>query len=683
MQINRVVLENYGVYRGYNLLDLAPRQKYNKYHPIVLFGGKNGAGKTTLLDAVRLGLYGKASLGERTSQRFYEEHLQDLIHTSKDLLIQPESAKVGIEFDFVLRGDKETYYIERGWTANGNNKVMESFQIRRQNGLEIVKHQKAIDVYENWPLLSEIQAEHWEAFVADIVPERLSQLFFFDGEKIKKIAEDLTSTSAVESAINSLLGLDLIRRLQADLNIYKTKEAKRFAPLPVLKRMKELEKKRQDLEESMGLLLGEKIPEKQKRIEESTGELNRCETRLREEGSIFALQRESKKEKKALLEQNIDQLKKQIRRVCEDAFPLSLAKKLNKRLNGQLLVEKGIREHQIVSRELKALEDQLLVELQRKGFSQRDLRRTIKEVIQLRCEKPPELKEKEVLHGLSENDHMWIHSAFEKAKSQNEEMKELALHLEQDLMDLQTEETELRRAPEKETLKPLFNKYQRITQKLAECETEKKILERELNSLKNELASCKRESGRLETEVGEHKATQNRFGLIEKLNKASESYLEEVTEIKVQSLRHAVTSCFNHLARKQDLVKEITVNPKTYQITLYDDLGRVIPRERLSAGEKQILAVSILWGLANTSGRPLPVIIDTPLGRLDSDHRLNFVRNYFPNAGHQVILLSTDTEVDKTLFSELKPNISHCYNLHYDMAEGRTYAKEGYFWEEK
>ena len=64
-------------------------------------------------------------------------------------------------------------------------------------------------------------------------------------------------------------------------------------------------------------------------------------------------------------------------------------------------------------------------------------------------------------------------------------------------------------------------------------------------------------------------------------------------------------------------------------------------------------AISMLWALARTSGRPLPMIIDTPLGRLDSEHRANLVQRYFPAASHQVILLSTDTEVDGRLLAEL------------------------------
>jgi len=87
-------------------------------------------------------------------------------------------------------------------------------------------------------------------------------------------------------------------------------------------------------------------------------------------------------------------------------------------------------------------------------------------------------------------------------------------------------------------------------------------------------------------------------------------------------------------------------------------------------------------GIAPALGSPFPIVIDTPLGRLDSDHRANLVQNYFPYISHQVILFSTDTEVDQEYFEALKPHISHAYHLEYDPDKGATLVSEGYFWNE-
>jgi DNA sulfur modification protein DndD len=91
----------------------------------------------------------------------------------------------------------------------------------------------------------------------------------------------------------------------------------------------------------------------------------------------------------------------------------------------------------------------------------------------------------------------------------------------------------------------------------------------------------------------------------------------------------------------------------------------------------------MLDALAKTSGRKLPIIVDTPLGRLDSKHRKKLVENYFPSASHQVIILSTDTEIGKTYLASLSEHISHKIMLDYDDTKGSSHIKSGYFWQTK
>jgi DNA sulfur modification protein DndD len=137
---------------------------------------------------------------------------------------------------------------------------------------------------------------------------------------------------------------------------------------------------------------------------------------------------------------------------------------------------------------------------------------------------------------------------------------------------------------------------------------------------------------------------------------------------------------FRQLLSKGESVVQLSIDPKTYLITIKNDSGQVIRKEALSAGEKEIFAISLLWGLAQTSQLKLPIIIDTPLSRLDSTHRDRIVSNYFPNAGHQVIILSTDTEVDKKYYSVLEDHLQDAIHLKYDPQEKLTTIQEGYFW---
>jgi DNA sulfur modification protein DndD len=97
-------------------------------------------------------------------------------------------------------------------------------------------------------------------------------------------------------------------------------------------------------------------------------------------------------------------------------------------------------------------------------------------------------------------------------------------------------------------------------------------------------------------------------------------------------------------------------------------------------GEKQIFAMAMLWGLTRASARPLPAVIDTPMARLDATHRRHLVERYFPHASHQVVILSTDTEVDRHYYQLLQPFIARAYHLDYDEARKATVGREGYFW---
>jgi DNA sulfur modification protein DndD len=141
-----------------------------------------------------------------------------------------------------------------------------------------------------------------------------------------------------------------------------------------------------------------------------------------------------------------------------------------------------------------------------------------------------------------------------------------------------------------------------------------------------------------------------------------------------------VLESFQYLLRKPEFVRDLKIDPTTFGVTLIAEDGRLVRKDKLSAGEKQILAISILWGLARSSSRALPVAIDTPLGRLDSVHRANLVEKYFPKAAHQVLLFSTDTEIDRPHLESLRPHITRAYHLQYQPETESVDVSEGYFW---
>jgi DNA sulfur modification protein DndD len=223
---------------------------------------------------------------------------------------------------------------------------------------------------------------------------------------------------------------------------------------------------------------------------------------------------------------------------------------------------------------------------------------------------------------------------------------------------------------------------------LAEGELKQKRAELEAVVLKQEALSAQRLEAerRLERSADaavdqeQHKDSRDRvLAHSNRVRTTLEVFRSRVVKRHVARLEALILDSLQQLLRKRALADRIAIDPETYAVTLLNAARQTIPFERLSAGERQLLATALLWGLARASGRPVPTIIDTPLGRLDSSHRRHLVRGYFPRASHQVILLSTDEEIIGTRLTELNPSVARVYRLAHDDQAGETSIEEGYF----
>ena len=150
---------------------------------------------------------------------------------------------------------------------------------------------------------------------------------------------------------------------------------------------------------------------------------------------------------------------------------------------------------------------------------------------------------------------------------------------------------------------------------------------------------------------------------------------------KVSKLSAMATQCFHELVDKDSLVSQILIDPDTLDVTMLDLDGRELLKNQLSAGEQQMFAISIVWALALSSGYKAPVIIDTPMARLDSAHRTNFVTKYLPAASSQVMVLSTDEEIYGRYLDLVRDKVVDYYTLLYREEEQCTSIVHGYFGE--
>ncbi|MCF0259898.1 MAG: hypothetical protein HUJ54_08560, partial [Erysipelotrichaceae bacterium] len=156
-------------------------------------------------------------------------------------------------------------------------------------------------------------------------------------------------------------------------------------------------------------------------------------------------------------------------------------------------------------------------------------------------------------------------------------------------------------------------------------------------------------------------------------------FIVKLQSRKVDQLAETMTTCYKQLANKKNLIETIQMDPATLDLSYWDAYGKQVSKTSLSAGEKQLMVVALLWALAICSKKKLPVIIDTPLSRLDSDHRKALITTYFPNASEQTIILSTDTEIDAFYYGLMKENIGDEFTLEYHDDIKATTIRPGYF----
>ena len=270
----------------------------------------------------------------------------------------------------------------------------------------------------------------------------------------------------------------------------------------------------------------------------------------------------------------------------------------------------------------------------------------------------------------------WI----KEARKAQTKIKNLSQELEDNLRRQHKASQTIAKAPDNDAIKPIIAELNELNIQIGKYESQVLAAEEIIRISGNKVSELERTHSQIISNELEQSGIIQRANTTEKIKNALDKYQLKILCLKLSELEKTVSECFNNLLRKKDFSYNFSINPETFDVQIITAENKPIPKKDLSSGEKQIYAIALLWGLAKTSGRSLPVIIDTPLGRLDGDHRINIVQNYFPYAGHQVIILSTDTEIDGKLHKEISPFVTRSYHLVYNQDEKFTEVKDEYFW---
>ena len=670
MLLTRVVLNDFGVYRGQNEFNF----KTSKDKPIILIGGTNGAGKTTLFESVMLCLYGQNSFDEKKTQKQYHEIILRSIHRYLGTKKSADHASIIIEFQFAHEGKIDEYQVMRLW-QNNDGKVEETFTIKMKNPSN-----------EKFEKLDSIAEDGWQIFIDQLIPSGIVKLFFFDGEKIQSIVEKDKEQKHINTSFDVLLGLDLVNQLNKDIGLTLLRNSEGETK-QILADIEVKEKEKQECEAKI-VSFEEKIVHLQTEINSKKDEAQKYEEELHKLGGHFVNKREQLTIEKTRLESKLENIEREIRELCSDVLPFSLIPKELDQVKNVLEQDKKKIQTKFEKKILEEKFQELESEINSKEFLsnisndvKNELAKELGQILRNKIESVS--TDTKTMYNLSTTDMEHISELIDKINNTSEEkIESLAKSYNLLYNSLEKIKVGLDSAPKEDEIGPVFSKLAKVNRELGEKENEMENLENLLSQEKSLIVLLNAKIRSYLSQKIEDKRRVLGLEVGAKVQQVLEKYATLLRSEKLELLEEEILTGLQVLLHKKDFIEKISIDKETFEVKLYKGNDDEITKDMLSKGELQMYATAIVWGLAKTSGRPLPFMIDTPLARLDEDHRMSLVEKFYPQR-HQTIILSTDSEINSKYYKELEPYISRSFVIQYDSEKGSTVTHQRYFFDEK
>ena len=657
MILDRIVLKNFGLYAGSQVINLTPPSP-NK--PVVLIGGLNGGGKTTFLDALQLCLFGPHAKISNRGTLGYREYLSRSIHRGRSI----SDAAIEVSFRHSVQGHEEQYSLHRSWHRNKNS-CSEKFEVKKNGVLE--------------PVL----ADNWSSQVEEIFPANIAHLFLFDGEQAEAFAAKDESSALIGSAIQNLLGLDIVDQLQRDLLVYERRKRSEDKADPQNSLITSTQTFVHETQVRIDELLQERAALRTHRIDRCKRALQDNEDAYRKAGGdLFDRKEEIEKKWLDALEA-VRNGERELRELASGPLPLALIQMLLDSMNSRDEREEASRRAHYLAKELKARDRATLNHLRSAAVNDQTIDMLESFLVTDRKNRLAQGKkatELDISPSVRRDLHSLLSEEMERVRVENQRLLDCQSKAK---LALSQAKIEWDNVPEPDAIAKLSQERENLKREFEILQAECSALGEEIEKQKRDIERWEQKLTRLiEVEAREEEVRQDRNRTLQhsmRVRITLDSFRRKVVERHVRRIEGLILDCYRQLLRKSALVTRLTIDPNTLSLTLFGRDGNVLDAERLSAGERQLLAIALLWALAKASGRPLPTAIDTPLGRLDSGHRLHLVERYIPFASHQVVLLSTDEEISGECLERLNPWIGRTYRLAYDDNAGETQILPGYF----
>lgn len=628
---------------------------------VVLIHGRNGFGKTSFINAMKLlflGLHPELTHNVRPPHKLRpEEYLLGSGPEWEGAFNRHALREGETNCGITLRWQEDNGFVtvSRQWTVD-----------RRRNFVESLKVEPEFPVDEE-----ELQtAEQKEEFLERRLPKELLPFFIYDAEQVQRIAEsnisgtiehierllDITTTRIAEDALARILkklrasGVARNEQIKLD-NLSNQLESRRIQLQQVEAEIDEKENEIADIKYRIQQLDEgiERTRDISRRNEfehsQASNKLVGCKAELEEASFSFL-----------------------------DSFPIiaPFIAHPGKLQNAQERLDNLLHSsHSSLAHELKDLLERLPTRL----FDEPQHPRPPLEEAQVRFLKTKlsNLLQTELNLAIAGTDNGGWQIDSERARRLSQTLKSL-LNLNgnevgQQLKKISRLKADIKRA--ESTLADVSSlpedERRRIEERLADknrLEAEAGDLREAIGGLRKTLPDVNSQIEKLRTEVTAQtravvNASRNQFGvdMAQHLIDAVRGYRELLREQRRSDIQTAVNQRFKRLMESHGLIHEIRFE-KDFRFGYFDEQGRSVGMANISAGMKQLAAQALLWGLKDLADQNFPVIIDTPLARIDAVHQRHLITDYYPQAGHQVIVLPTDSELDREKYTLLKPYIA-------------------------
>jgi len=656
---------------------------------VVLIGGMNGYGKTSILEALYLCLYGKdamahlARAGLKTDERkgyptFLEKAFNgEALRDGRDTMM----VRVVINRTKVTAID-----IARKWYFRPNGSWVDEEVVVR----EVVRGVPGTPRVDgrNGFLLSEMLDEFF-------VPPHIAPFFFFDGEEVKKLA-DQDRVEQVKQGLEGLLGVVLLRRLAARLRNFENSKRSEITNVD--------ENKLADLRESLtnkqqtldGLRKkAEKIREEQNRLKDQRESLLERVTAAGGGGGDIATVKELVEEREQLRNE-LKENQRKLEEILADRLPFHLvSKELLAIFREQLQAEIKFFSWEADKRALEPRKVEFEAAFDRETKPEIIPPLTSEQMAAIKARldaawaslfyPPPDDCAKEIVHSymddnLRQNALNFLDSIPLGQREIQDLLKEQNFLI-QRIDELGRRITKLEGIDRDGTLAALKKELQQVQEHLDKLAEDIRVDDRKIHALEAQVAKEKAEYEREKKKLDDSSPVRALVEKSERVRMVINAVIPALFPLKVKELAAAMTAIYKQLAHKGQ-VAEIKIE-EDGSTTILAKSGTEISFDR-SAGENQIFATALIAGLAKVSGVNAPMVVDTPLGRLDSKHRANILKFWTDDKTRQIILLSQDEEIDQSFYKQIADSVSKTYLLeHIDVGDGigRTTAKEGAYFQ--